>query len=139
MAEQATEILLVEDNEGDAALLKEALSRVGWEHRLSTVSDGRSALRWLRRQEHFHQVPRPDIIVLDLNLPIVSGREVLAAIRPDPELGKIPVVILTSSTVDYDLVPTYRLQDGAYLLKPDSFDEYVSVARRIRQLCEASA
>jgi CheY-like chemotaxis protein len=130
---KVVEILLIEDNRGDVVLLQEALAHIGWAHHLSLAQDGMEALAILRRRNGFAGAPRPDLIVLDLNLPLMSGREVLAEIRPDPDLGLIPVVILTSSKTDYDLLRTYGLPENAYIVKPFSFEGYVETGRQIQE------
>jgi CheY-like chemotaxis protein len=130
---KVVEILLIEDNRGDVVLLQEALKHIGWAHHISLVQDGREALAFLRSQDGFVGATRPDLIVLDLNLPLVTGNELLAEIRSDPDLGKIPVVVLTSSKADSDIRQTYGLRANSYLLKPLSFEGYVEVGRHIRE------
>jgi len=128
---QTAEILLVEDNRADEVLLKEALNHIGWPHSIQVAQNGVEALIFLR-QRVITGAPRPDLIVLDLNLPMLSGREVLADIRPDPDLGQIPVIILTSSRADYDILSVYGLPEDAYIVKPLLFEGYVEVGKRIR-------
>src|SRR5690606_9452061 len=101
---QLVEILLVEDNAGDVRLTREALKEGRIRNRLHVVSDGEHALRFLRRQDEYADAPRPDLILLDLNLPRLDGREVLTDIKNDPRLKQIPVVVLTSSRAEKDLL-----------------------------------
>jgi CheY-like chemotaxis protein len=127
----AFEILLVEDNPGDVRLTREALKEHRLLHNLSVVSDGEEALRFLRRQEPFVGAPRPDLILLDLNLPRVSGREVLSVVKGDPLLRSIPVVILTSSEAPEDVGRAYELQANCYVRKPVGFTEFGEALRSI--------
>jgi CheY-like chemotaxis protein len=125
------EILLVEDNAGDVRLTREALKEHRLLHNLSVVGDGEEALRFLRRQDPFVGAPRPDLILLDLNLPRVSGREVLSVVKGDPELRAIPVVILTSSEAPEDVMRAYELQANCYVRKPVGFTEFGEALRSI--------
>src|SRR3990172_1272066 len=100
---KAAEILLVEDNRGDVVLLTEAFKQIGWDHRLRILRDGREAIQVLRREGQHQDAAKPDLIILDMNLPKMDGRDILANIRPDPVLGRIPVVILTSSSMENDV------------------------------------
>jgi two-component system, chemotaxis family, response regulator Rcp1 len=131
---QTAEILLVEDNHGDVVLLKEALACTGWDHRLHVARDGLEAIEFLRRQGRHAEATRPDLVILDLNLPAVDGREVLANIRSDPGLGGIPLVLLSSSRIDDDILRTYGLSRNACFVKPLLFDAYVEIAGRIKQV-----
>jgi CheY-like chemotaxis protein len=131
---KTAEILLVEDNRGDVVLFSEALRRWGWKHHLSHASDGEEAMDFLRRRGRFSDAPVPDLIVLDLNLPIMSGRDVLKEIRPDPVLGQIAVVILTTSSTDCDVVQAFGLLDGAYFVKPAAFGDYADIIDRMKEL-----
>jgi chemotaxis family two-component system response regulator Rcp1 len=124
------EILLVEDNPGDVILTREALTDCKIANRLQVAVDGAEALRMLRGEGDAEAV-RPDLILLDLNLPRMSGTAVLSAIRADPALAMIPVVILTSSAADEDIVRSYRLNANAYVTKPVDFDEFLRVVRSI--------
>ncbi|MBX3693107.1 response regulator [Dokdonella sp.] len=125
------EILLVEDNEGDVRLTREALSEGRIRNCLSVVNDGEQALAFLRRQEPYAQAPRPDLILLDLNLPRLDGREVLAEIKSDPDLKQIPVVVLTSSRAEQDLLRAYDLHANCFIGKPVAFEEFIDVVRSI--------
>lgn len=128
---QVVEILLVEDNEGDIRLTREALKEGRIRNRLNVVSDGEQALRFLRREQEFAGMPRPDLVLLDLNLPRLDGREVLAAIKKDPDLKQIPVVVLTSSRADEDLLKAYDSHANCYISKPVGFEDFMQVIRSI--------
>ena len=125
------EILLVEDNPGDVRLTKEALKEGKVYSNLHTVKDGVEAMEFLRRQGKYKDAPRPDIILLDLNLPRKDGREVLAEIKEDPDLRRIPVVVLTTSKAEEDIVRTYDLGAESYVTKPVTFDSLVDVVRTL--------
>ena len=124
-------ILLVEDNLGDARLAEEALKDSKVHNNLYHVGDGVEAMRFLRRQENYADVPLPDLILLDLNLPRKDGREVLAEIKEDPELRLIPVVVLTTSEAERDLVKTYNLHANAYIVKPIDLNRFIEVVEAI--------
>ena len=111
-------ILLVEDNPADVELTQESLSMANPHLRRAAVHDGAQALAWLYRQDSYQDVPRPDLILLDLNLPRRDGREVLAVLKRDPQLRRIPIVILTSSEAERDVVQSYDLGANCYLVKP---------------------
>ena len=128
---QVVEILLVEDNEGDIRLTREALKEGRIRNRLNVVSDGEQALRFLRREQEFAGMPRPDLVLLYLNLPRLDGREVLAAIKKDPDLKQIPVVVLTSSRADEDLLKAYDSHANCYISKPVGFEDFMQVIRSI--------
>jgi chemotaxis family two-component system response regulator Rcp1 len=125
------EILLVEDNPGDVRLTKEALKEGKVMNVLNTVGDGEEALAYLHRQGAYAQAARPDLILLDLNLPRKSGREVLAEIKEDPELKRIPVVILTVSEAEQDIVKSYNLHANCYITKPVNLEQFVEVVKSI--------
>jgi CheY-like chemotaxis protein len=126
------EVLLVEDDPGDVQLTKEAFEEHKVRNRLTVVSDGVDALAYLRRDPSVYpDAVRPDLILLDLNLPRVDGREVLQEIKGDPELRRIPVVVLTTSQADEDIVRSYNLHANAYVTKPVDFDRFISVVRQI--------
>jgi len=127
----AVTILLVEDDPGDVVITTEALQRTKLLHELHTVSDGEQALRFLRRQEEFSDAPRPDLVLLDLNLPRVDGPQVLREVKEDPELQTIPVVILSTSDADEDVVRSYRLHANAYVSKPVDFDAFVRIVQQV--------
>jgi CheY-like chemotaxis protein len=126
------EILLVEDNPGDVRLTKEALKEDKVSNNLHVVGDGMNALAWLRREGDYNDSPRPDIILLDLNLPKKDGREVLADVKADEELRRIPVVILTVSSAEEDIVKTYNLHANCYIRKPIDLDQFIEVVKAIK-------
>jgi len=125
------EILLVEDNPGDVRLAVEALRDGKVANRLHIVEDGVEAMSFLRREGRYADVPRPDLILLDLNLPLKDGREVLAEIKQDADLKRIPVVILTSSAAEQDVVQAYNLYANCYIVKPIDLDQFLKVVRSI--------
>ena len=125
------EILLVEDNPGDVRLAVEALRDGKVANRLHIVEDGVEAMSFLRREGRYADVPRPDLILLDLNLPRKDGREVLAEIKQDADLKRIPVVILTSSAAEQDVVQAYNLYANCYITKPMDLDQFLKVVRSI--------
>ncbi len=127
------EILLVEDNPGDARLAVEALKESKVRNNLYHVRDGVEAMRFLRRQAEFADAPLPDLVLLDLNLPRKDGHEVLREIKDDDELRMIPVVVLTTSAAERDLVKTYGLHANAYVVKPIGLDEFVEVVQAIEE------
>jgi CheY-like chemotaxis protein len=127
------EILLVEDNLGDARLTQEALRDARVRNRLNHVRDGVEALAYLRREEPFAGAPRPDIILLDLNLPRKDGREVLAEIKRDDRFRRIPVVVLTVSQADEDILRAYNLNANCYIAKPMDLDQFIKVVRSIEE------
>jgi len=125
------EILLVEDSPSDTDLTVEALAAAKISNRLSVVEDGVQAMEFLRRQGGYAQAPRPDLILLDLNLPRKDGREVLADIRADKQLTTIPVVILTTSQAEKDVLHAYALHANCYITKPVDFQQFMEVVRAI--------
>lgn len=125
------EILLVEDDPGDTLMIKEALEHNKVRNRLSCVTDGVQALAFMRREGEYADAPRPDMILLDLNLPRKDGREVLADIKEDPNLCTIPVVVLTTSKAEEDILRTYQLHANAYVTKPVDFARFIEVVRQI--------
>jgi CheY-like chemotaxis protein len=125
------EVLLVEDSPGDVRLTREAFRDANRSIHLQVASDGVEAMAFLRREgAHVHAL-RPDLILLDLNLPKMDGREVLARIKADDSLKTIPTVILTTSDAEADIVKSYQLQANCYLTKPVQFDEFASLVRSI--------
>ena len=131
MTDQPGEILLVEDNPGDVRLTREALREGGVPGRVSVAADGVEALSFLRRQGKHAQAPRPDLILLDLNLPRKNGREVLAEVKQDPQLRRIPVVIMTSSDDEKDILAAYNLYVNCYVTKPVDLDQFIGVVKSI--------
>lgn len=125
------EILLVEDNPGDARLTREALKDSKIHNNLYIVEDGVEALEFLRRQGPFANAPRPDIILLDLNLPRMDGREVLRAIKDDEMLRRIPVVVVTTSDDDRDILMTYDLHANCYITKPVDVRRFIEIVHNI--------
>ncbi len=125
------EVLLVEDDPGDVLMTREAFAEHKVANRLSVVSDGVSALAFLRKEGEHAGAPTPDLILLDLNLPRMDGREVLAAVKADPELKQIPVVVLTTSEAEEDVLRSYALHANAYVTKPVDFDRFIDVVRQI--------
>jgi CheY-like chemotaxis protein len=125
------EILLVEDNPGDVRLTIEALKEGKVRNHLSVARDGVEALAFLRREGNFAGAARPDLILLDLNLPRKDGREVLAVIKEDAALRRIPVVVLTTSKAEEDILRTYDLHANCYITKPVDLDQFISVVRSI--------
>jgi CheY-like chemotaxis protein len=129
--ERSIEVLLVEDNPGDVRLAREAFRDLDRPIRLHLASDGMEALAFLRQQgDHIH-APRPDLILLDLNLPKMNGREVLAKIKADSGLKTIPTIVLSSSESDADVLISYQLQANCYLRKPAQWDAFDSIVRSI--------
>jgi chemotaxis family two-component system response regulator Rcp1 len=125
------EILLVEDNPGDARLAVEALKEGKVTNRLTVMEDGTSALQFLRREGKYRDVERPDLVLLDLNLPGKDGREVLREMKADPDLRRIPVVILTTSNAEVDILKSYDLCANCYIVKPVDLLQFVNVVKGI--------
>lgn len=128
---RSAEFLLVEDNPGDVRLTQEALKECKLSNNLSVVGDGVEALAFLRREGKYADAPRPDVILLDLNLPRKGGREVLAEIKADPVLRRIPVVVITSSEAEQDVLASYDLHVNCYVNKPVDLDQFIKVVRSI--------
>jgi CheY-like chemotaxis protein len=129
------EILMVEDNPGDVRLTREALKESRVLSNLSVVDDGVEALAFLRREGKYAAAPRPDLIFLDLNLPRKGGLEVLAEIKKDDRLRRIPVVILTTSTAPDDIGRAYDLYANCYVTKPADLDEFLQVVKSVQSFC----
>ncbi len=127
------EILLVEDNPGDVRLTQLALSNQELVHHLSVVSNGVEALAFLQREGKYRQAPRPDIILLDLNLPLMDGREVLNRIKSDGDLKRIPVVILTTSDDERDILNSYDLHANCYIKKPVDINRFLKIVQAIEE------
>lgn len=125
------EILLVEDSPSDAELTVEALREAKVRNHLNVVEDGVEAMRFLRREGDYALAPRPDLIMLDLNLPRKDGREVLAELKADPLLKTIPVVVLTTSRAEQDVLRAYDLHANCYVTKPVDFEQFLQVVRSI--------
>lgn len=124
-------ILLVEDNPADVDLTREAFEQSQFRSNLHVAVDGIEALRFLRKEGPFHGVPRPELILLDLNLPKKDGREVLSVIKQDPDLRTIPVVVLTSSAASDDVLRSYQLHANSYVQKPANFSRFMEVVKAI--------
>nr|ACS68546.1 response regulator [uncultured bacterium FLS18] len=131
------EILLIEDSLADARLTIEALKEGGVQHRLTLVRDGLEAVEFLRQKDIFARAPRPDLILLDLGLPRMHGRDVLTEIRSDEELKDIPVVVLTISKDHEDILRNQRLHVEAYLTKPVDFATFVNVVKELKKMLAA--
>jgi len=125
------DILLVEDNPGDVVITEEALLEGKVHSRLSVVEDGVEALAFLRREGQYARSPKPDLILLDLNLPRMDGRELLAEIKADEKLRRIPVVVLTTSKAEEDILRTYDLHANCYISKPVGMEQFIEVVKKI--------
>jgi CheY-like chemotaxis protein len=125
------DVLLVEDDQGDVLMTREAFEHHKIRNTLHVVTDGEQALQFLRREGEYADMPRPGLILLDLNLPRRDGREVLGEIKADPELCTIPVVVLTTSEAEEDILRSYSLHANAYVSKPVDFDRFIEVIRQI--------
>jgi len=128
---KAVEILMVEDNPGDVRLAQEALKDAKVTNNIYVVKDGAEAMAFLRRQDKYADAVRPDLILLDLNLPKKDGREVLAEIKEDRDLKRIPVVILTISKDEEDIIKTYNLHANCYITKPVDLGQFMEVVKAI--------
>ena len=131
-ASRPIDILLVDDDDADVLLTQKALERGRVFNSVSVVSDGVEALSFLRREGDYRDVPRPDLILLDLNMPRKDGRETLAEIKADPSLRSIPVVVLTTSDLNRDIATSYDLQASSYVTKPVDFEQFLSVVQKIK-------
>lgn len=125
------DVLLVDDDPGDTLMIREAFADNKVRNELSCVTDGVEAMQYLRREGEHAGAPRPDLILLDLNLPRKDGRQVLAEIKGDPELRTIPVVVLTTSNAEEDVLRSYQLHANAYVTKPVDFERFIEVVRQI--------
>jgi len=128
---ETIEILLVEDNPGDVRLTQEVLMDGKVRNNMSVVKDGVDAISFLHQTGEYASAPRPDLILLDLNLPKKDGREVLAEIKDDPDLKHIPVVVLTTSSAEQDIFKSYDLHANCYITKPVDLDQFIRVIRSI--------
>jgi len=128
---EVIDVLLVEDDPGDVLLIREAFEDNKVHNRLHVVSDGVEAIDFLRKEGENGQAPTPDLILLDLNLPRMDGREVLAEIKADEDLRQIPVVVLTTSKAEEDVLRSYKLHANAYVTKPVDFERFIEVVRQI--------
>jgi chemotaxis family two-component system response regulator Rcp1 len=125
------QILLVEDNPGDVRLTKEALRGAKVANELHVVGDGEEAIDFLRQRGRHTDAPRPDIVLLDLNLPRIDGGEVLADIKADADLARIPIIVLTSSSADVDIQQAYQLHANCFISKPVDFTEFIGAVRSL--------
>ncbi|WP_422739965.1 response regulator [Micromonospora sp. CA-249363] len=128
---QPVRILVVDDDPGDVLMIEEALADSDVEKIIDVVSDGEEAMEFLRAEGRHSQARRPDVILLDLNMPRMDGRQVLGAVKQDEDLRTIPIVVLTTSNADTDIVGSYTLQANAYVTKPIDLDDFNDVVRRI--------
>jgi len=128
---KVTDILIVEDNPGDARLIKEVLDGNKIFNSLHMVKDGVEAMEFLRNEGKYKSMPRPDLIILDLNLPRKDGREVLSEIKSDPELKHIPTVIMTISQAEEDILKSYNLHANCYITKPIDLNQFIKVVKSI--------
>jgi CheY-like chemotaxis protein len=124
-------ILLVEDSPGDVSLTREGLASARVANELAVVEDGAAALRYLRGEPPYEGEPQPDLVLLDLNLPVLDGREVLAEMKRDPGLLHIPVIVLTTSVEENDVLASYRLHANAYVTKPVAFADFLQALQRL--------
>lgn len=131
MVDDDIQILLVEDNPGDVRLTVEALRGAKVANELHVVGDGEAAIDFLRGRGLHADAPRPDIVLLDLNLPRMDGREVLADIKSDPELASIPIIVLTSSSAEADILRSYELHANCFISKPVDFTEFIFAVRSL--------
>jgi chemotaxis family two-component system response regulator Rcp1 len=129
--DQALSVLLVEDDPGDVMIAREALAAGRLSTDLHVVPDGVEAMSYLRRADGYADAPRPDLILLDLNLPRKTGHEVLAEVKQDPDLRRIPVVVLTTSQAQEDVAKSYELHASVHVSKPVDFDQFTDVVRQI--------
>ena len=129
-AQRVIDVLLVEDDAGDALMIREAFLHHDIRHTLHHVVDGVEAMRFLRNEGEYDDRPRPDLILLDLNLPRMDGRQVLREVKGDPVLRAIPIVVLTTSDADEDILRSYELHANAYVTKPVDFDHFVEAVRQ---------
>jgi CheY-like chemotaxis protein len=125
------EVLLVEDDPGDILLIQEAFDFNKVHNNLSIVNDGEQALAYLRREGRYAGASRPDLVLLDLNLPRKDGREVLQEVKSDEDLRPIPIVVLTTSEAEEDVLRSYQLHANAYVTKPVDFDRFIAIVRQI--------
>lgn len=128
---RAIDILLVEDDPGDELITREAFEHNKLKNRLHVAHDGQEGLDYLYRRGEFVDAPRPDLILLDLNLPKYDGRQLLEKIKSDPDLARIPVVVLTTSSAEEDILKSYKLHANAYVTKPVDLDQFMKAVRQI--------
>lgn len=124
-------ILLVEDNEGDVELLREGIEITSPEIAVHHVENGEECMAFLRKLDKHSEAPTPDLILLDLNLPVMDGREVMAAINADQQLKHLPVIVLTTSTAQFDILKMYQLRCSSYIVKPVNFSQFLQIIRSV--------
>lgn len=129
---QIIEILLVEDNPGDIRLTREAIKEYKILNNLSVVQDGEEAINFLKKKDKYEEAPTPDLVLLDLNLPKIDGREVLRIIKSDDDLKTIPVVVLSTSENDKDIISSYQNYASCYITKPIDFDQFITVIKELQ-------
>ncbi len=130
-AGRAIEILLVEDDPGDELITREAFEHNKLKNNLHVAHDGEEGLDFLYQRGHFEGAPRPDLILLDLNLPKYDGRQLLEKVKSDPDLARIPIVVLTTSSAEEDILRSYELHANAYVTKPVDLDQFINAVRQI--------
>nr|MDT0657431.1 response regulator [Micromonospora sp. DSM 115978] len=130
-ASSPVRILVVDDDPGDVLMIEEALEGSDVDKSIDVVGDGQEAMEFLRGEGRHVGAPRPDVILLDLNMPRMDGRQVLSAVKGDEDLRTIPIVVLTTSNADTDIISSYTLQANAYVTKPIGLDDFNDVVRRI--------
>jgi CheY-like chemotaxis protein len=130
-ASRPIDILLVEDDPGDELITREAFEHNKLSNRLHVAHDGEEGLDYLYQRGRFENVPRPDLILLDLNLPKYDGRQLLERVKSDPDLARIPIVVLTTSSAEEDILRSYELHANAYVTKPVDLDQFISAVRQI--------
>ncbi|OBK13571.1 response regulator [Mycobacterium sp. 1245852.3] len=128
---RAIDILLVEDDPGDELITREAFEHNKLKNRLHVAHDGEEGLNYLYRRGEYADAPRPDLILLDLNLPKYDGRQLLEKVKSDPDLARIPVVVLTTSSAEEDILKSYKLHANAYVTKPVDLDQFMKAVRQI--------
>jgi CheY-like chemotaxis protein len=130
-AGRAIDILLVEDDPGDELITREAFEHNKLQNRLHVAHDGEEGLNYLYKRGEFADAPRPDLILLDLNLPKYDGRQLLEKVKSDPDLARIPIVVLTTSAAEEDILKSYKLHANAYVTKPVDLDQFMKAVRQI--------
>jgi CheY-like chemotaxis protein len=130
-AGRAIDILLVEDDPGDELITREAFEHNKLQNRLHVAHDGEQGLDYLYKRGEFADAPRPDLILLDLNLPKYDGRQLLEKVKSDPDLARIPIVVLTTSAAEEDILKSYKLHANAYVTKPVDLDQFMKAVRQI--------
>jgi two-component system response regulator len=133
MAHKTVDVLLIEDSVNDADLVKEAIESGKKVIHLNVVRDGEEALDYLRRRGRFKTAVRPDLILLDLNLPKIDGREVLRELKADSDLGLIPIVVFTTSSAEEDILQSYQLHANAYIAKPVEFESFIKIVTQVTE------